>query len=520
MALSPPNAQSRLVRLPTELLLTIVHLLDERSTVSFLESGEKPPSASSYPSHLHSLSLVCRHLRQLCLSPLFSRLKIAHTCQLRRLKDKCAIESEFARLIRQLNLAHVDSSEERDSRRTNSAGKTSGKKDLYRYGPDILPALLPCLKSLEWLEFDAKQIDPNLLATLNAHPKLTTVAICDQDLGALRALSSSTCLSLSKIRVHSALSNFSFGFQRPAFHSLMNRGPRLAHLIVRGENNTRAGPGTLVVPGLETLDIGVSIKPTFPMSWLPAFVERHANLHVIKFSGHPSIWRHNPDITFPLQFVDALERESLARTVDLVAFSISRTGVTCPLDDWQVVHLEIVITKEVGIFTLTIANSMAPQISSLIVRMSRKAMEPIHIDNLISSLCLFSSLRRLELHGVFRRLLYEGVAPWALSSDDPVGQASRCIVAHAALRWLAACVAQRALSLDLVHITDEGYDVLDRRSHHSWELDVTYQVQQNRHIVFHGTPRFVMAKRFSPSDKQLAQLSMTKENSRFYSIAI
>ncbi|KAJ7223034.1 hypothetical protein GGX14DRAFT_656928 [Mycena pura] len=497
---------SALVRLPTELLLIIVHLLDERNPVSFSESGGKPKSASSSPSHLHSLSLVCRYLRQLCLPPLFSRLKIAHTYQLQRFKDKCALESNFACLIRlvqvgpscsvtpivddespfrQLDLAHIHSPEEQVSQRV---GKT------YRYGPDILPALFSCLKSLEWLALDVKQIDANLLAIINSHPKLITVTTCDRHLEILSTLVSATSLSFSKIHVYSALLGLSVGFRSPPLHSLMGRSLRLAHLIVRGESNTKAGPGTLLVSGLETLDIGVYNHASL-MSWLPAFVERHPNLQVIKFSGDGWNWTRNPDILFPLQFVDVLERKSLTGTVNLLTFSVSRTRTASSLDDWQVAHLEMEITKGLGVSALATASLIAPHISSLNVQMSRRAMEPVQADDLITSLCLFRSLRRLELHGVFKYLVIDGEVPWDLPLSDAVRPTSKCVVAHSALRWLATSVAQRTLSLDLIHITDKGYDLLNHRSS-QWVLEVTYRVQQNRDIELHGKPRFVAGYRF------------------------
>ncbi|KAJ7355378.1 hypothetical protein DFH08DRAFT_498217 [Mycena albidolilacea] len=194
-------------------------------------------------------------------------------------------------------------------------------------------------------------------------------------------LSSSTSLSLSKIRVQSTSSGLLFGLRYPALHSLMGRSPRVAHLVVRDELNIRLGPGDLLVSGLETLDIGVYKRPTSVMAWLPAFAERHADLRTIKFSGHASIWTQNPDILFPLQFIDTLERESLAGSVDLHAFSISRTISASSLDDWQVAHLQMEITKEAGVSAMKIASSIAPRVSSLIVRMPRWGKQPFHPDD-------------------------------------------------------------------------------------------------------------------------------------------
>jgi hypothetical protein len=109
---------------------------------------------------------------------------------------------------------------------------------------------------------------------------------------------------------------------------------------------------------------------------------------------------------------------------------------------------------------------------------------------LISSLCLFQGLQRLELHCVYRRLLFEGEAPWALPPSEPgLLPTSRCSVGHAGLRWLTARVAQRALALGFIHITDEGYDFLNG-ANYRWDFKATYRVQENREIELYGTPVF------------------------------
>jgi hypothetical protein len=280
-------------------------------------------------------------------------------------------------VFRQLDLTHVHSPEEHASK-LRELVKISGRAEIYRYGPHILPAFIPGLKSLEWLGLEATQLDADLLSTLNSHTTLLTVAICDRELDVLRTLFSLTSMSLSKIRVHSALLDIHPGLRSPALHSLTSRGVRLAQVILRNETNTRLGPGNLLVPGLETLDIGVHERPTSVMTWLPAFAERHANLRTIKFSGHASFWTQNPDILFPLQFIDTLERESLTGSVDLHAFSISRTISASSLDDWQVAHLQMEITKGAGVSAMRIVSSMAHRVSSLVVRMSRWDKQPFY----------------------------------------------------------------------------------------------------------------------------------------------
>ncbi|KAJ7173666.1 hypothetical protein C8R46DRAFT_1083584 [Mycena filopes] len=423
---------------------------------------------------------------------MFSCLKIRDTHQLRLLNIKCLEDSEFGGLIRRLDLGRVMSPEERaDATR------------LYRYGPDILPPLLPHLPSLQWLYLATPQLSGQLLAALNAHPKLATIAICDMNLGTLRTLSASTTLSLSKIRVHTAMSDLTFTLGSAALHSVMSRSPRLVHLSLRDVRNIKSGPGpgSLFLPGLEKIDLGLHAEPTYPMSWLPNFVARHASLHLITFYGE--FWSQNPDITFPLQFLDEVTRKSLARTIHLRAFSISRpSSASSSLDDWPPTELDVTIDKGAGVSGLMTASSLAPHTSVLVVRMSRSAKQPVHIDDVVSSLSLFPSLKRLELHCLNRHLLYEGCPPWVLPPPDIHGsrKTSRCTGAHAALLWIAAQVAH-AVPLESVRITDEGTDVENTpRFRHPWRLEATYQIRRNRDLEFHGIPDSLhMAERYRRS---------------------
>ncbi|KAJ6466688.1 hypothetical protein C8R47DRAFT_1153333 [Mycena vitilis] len=471
--------------------------MDSLCETNLIVSVEKQKIPSTH--HLYSLSLVSRHLRQLCLSRLFSRIKVTHTGPLRLLKAKCDADWRFTALIRQLDLAQVESPEEREDQRNRLESfcrrrdicaspeeRNSNNGPEYRYGPDILPTLLPRLTSLKFLELAADQIDSRLLMTINSHPTLVTVAVCR---AALETLISSTSSSLSKIRVHSASLRFTPSFQSPLLHSLMSRGLRLAHVIVGDEWRPRRGPDTLLLPGLEGIDVQLCLQPTLPMSWLPAFVDRHGGLKTIKFRAHGFVWRRNPDIVFPSEFLDAVERESLTGMVQLGHFSISRTMPASSLDDWPVVHLEMDIVRSVGVSALNIVHSMAPHLLSLVFRMAPAGKQRVQIDTLVSLLSAFPSLQRLELHNVSRHLAFKGRAPWALPPSDSVEHTSRCIRAHRALRWVSARVAERALLLEVIHLTDDGFERLpETPGLHPWSLKVTYRVQKNHDLELHGTP--------------------------------
>ncbi|KAK7031588.1 hypothetical protein R3P38DRAFT_821121 [Favolaschia claudopus] len=226
------SSNPRFVHLPAELLLLIV---------SFLCHANEKSKSSKY--HILPLSVVCRRTRHFCFTPLFSRLSIKHSDRLRLMQEKCTEDPQFSRLIKELDLRYVDCPEE--------------YRGTYHYGPDILPALLPALLSLERLHLPSEQLSFKLLATFNSHPTLLVVETSDPYLNALRGMASETTESMSKIQVVSATLDLVFGFDDPAFHSLMSRSPRLVHLELRDEINITSGPGTVVIPGLETLGIQV-----------------------------------------------------------------------------------------------------------------------------------------------------------------------------------------------------------------------------------------------------------------------
>ncbi|KAJ6561132.1 hypothetical protein DFH09DRAFT_503650 [Mycena vulgaris] len=461
--------------LPTDLLLTIFDFLCEPS-LSPIRCKEEQKSPTSYSiRHVRALSLASRRLHQLCLPFLFSSLTFidAQEQELQLLEAKCRENPSFAGLIRKLDLSDLTS-------------------------PDIPPfllSLLPRLKSLQWLDLDVDHVGADLLVTVNSHPSLRTVAVCDTHLAILTSLVSATPLSFSKILINSAMLGCNLALQLPALRSLMSRGPRMPHLILRDESAIKHVTDTLL-PGVETLDIRVCTHRTSPMFWLPNFVERHEHLNTITFTGDQDgdSWSQNPDILFPGLFMEALERDALGRTVTLHSFSISRAG-SSSLNSWQVTKVEMTIAKPGGVSALRIISTLAPHLSTLAIEMSRCGRRPIRIDDLVSALSCFPSLRRLELRYIYRHLLFKGQAPWALSASEPGRETSNGMAAHAALQWITAHVAQRVLTLDLIHMVDDGSDGTGRLRH-PWRLEATYQVQRNPGITFQGTPEFVMADWF------------------------
>ncbi|KAK7031514.1 hypothetical protein R3P38DRAFT_2924100 [Favolaschia claudopus] len=502
MPFSLPSPANCLLSLPVELLLIIVGFSNEQNRRRNL----KTPTPSVF-----AFSLVCRHLRRLCLASLFYRIRIAHTDQLKGLKDKCLNDAQFGSLIREVDLTHAYSPDEQDSlRRIIMSGSGA---EIYRYGPALLPALLPLLACLERLELPAVQINGDLLAAFHSHSTLRTVAIDDPHFDILTKLLTTSSASMSKIFVCSAISETSFGLQTTRFDSLMSRGFHLSRLIVQ-DQCTIDGPGPLVIPGLESLQIEVQEEP---FTWLQSFVERHVHLHVVKFSGRHSTWIQNPDILFSSQFVGELETEFLHLDVDLIAFSIRRDGLAVSFNQWPVVDLHLDLRTAEAFSALKTATSLAPQLSLMIIHTSSLNRVPFQLEDLISYCSLFPSLQRLELYYVHKHLLHEEAPPWLVPlASDQHRSISKCVIALFTLRWLAARLAQRSASLDFIHFTDYGMDFSPGYGHYDWDIQVTYEAGPRRELAIRATSKIVMANAFKPSDDIAALLSMTPENTRYY----
>ncbi|KAJ7188667.1 hypothetical protein C8R46DRAFT_1055454 [Mycena filopes] len=137
---------------------------------------------------------------------------------------------------------------------------------------------------------------------------------------------------------------------------------------------------------------------------------------------------------------------------------------------------------------------LAPQLSALVLSMPRFSRCPLATEDLVSPLAFFPSLRRLELHGVYRHLSWEGEAPWDLPPSTNGEQISGCLHAHAVLRWVITRAAHFAPSLEYVYITDEGDDG-EGLYVYPWKLKVLYKVYPNDLEVV-GTPELFVAPRY------------------------
>ncbi|KAJ6561139.1 hypothetical protein DFH09DRAFT_1160556 [Mycena vulgaris] len=455
----------QLLLLPPELLLVILNGLDEDLLP---HNGLLPSDLANFRSirDLRSVSAVNRQLRQLCLPLLFNTVKCTNMKRLYELNTECRADPEFARLIRRLDLVGV------------------GVRNL-------LSGLLPRLPALARLDLKGIDFDPHLLTMANSHPTLTTVALYDPVF--LQAFLSSP--NLSKILVCKMVVDHHSRLESETLPAAIQLGAKFSHLIMKHEVNfDHDRINSLLLPGLEQLDLELCRHNRPLETWLPNFAQRHTHLMTIKFvSSQGFYWRHLQDIPFAIPFVEQ-------SGTPLRSFSIARVASWTSLKDWEVVQLGLLgLSLGLhGIAALKIAGALAPRLSALdLVMHGTYAVVPIRIDDFAEPFSYLTSLQTLNLTNSYEHLHAGGRTPWISSQRDPLGT-SAGVTAHRAMLWYMARVAQQAPSLRLINITDAGHDGKGRFKH-PWTLRTSYRVRNNgvRDLEVIGTPQIGMAARYS-----------------------
>ncbi|KAJ7626307.1 hypothetical protein DFH06DRAFT_1339446 [Mycena polygramma] len=173
--------------------------------------------------------------------------------RLRQLSAACTANPEFAGLIRELNVVEVG----------------------YHDG---IPELLPWLTSVTRLEVPADQLDARLLAIINEHRTLVTVAVLDPQLKTLRNILSSTNLPLSKILVSPTITVLD-DVTLQAFRAAIQRGARFYHFIFEVQGNLELSAATLpiVLPDLEHFDLKMCYRTNISRSSINSWLHRHAH---------------------------------------------------------------------------------------------------------------------------------------------------------------------------------------------------------------------------------------------------
>ncbi|KAJ7746786.1 hypothetical protein DFH07DRAFT_589025 [Mycena maculata] len=194
--------------------------------------------------------------------------------------------------------------------------------------------------------------------------------------------------------------------------------------------------------------------------------------------------------TFPS--IGAWLRESTSElgATQLRSFSISRVASWTALGDWDVVQLDLNLAPA-HLSILKGLGPSLPRLSSLDITLPTGwAVRAIHMDDFASFFDCLPALRTLRLKNGYLNLHTNGQAPWKpVQQPIPRVWDSGCIRAHKTMvRYLAQAV-QQARALDLIHISDIGFDGhgVERRP---WALQVSYRVRPNasRDLDIVGTP--------------------------------
>ncbi|KAJ7284638.1 hypothetical protein C8J57DRAFT_1461861 [Mycena rebaudengoi] len=450
---------SPLVTLPAELLLEIVGYL----------SAYWSPRASR---DICSLSRVNHQFRQFCLPSLFSYLKYERPNQLLQLESKLISDLGFAQLIRTLNL---DSEE-------------------FRFDPTHqLLTILPRLESLSYLLVHPAILDEQLLAAINRHPNLATVAVHDPHLKLLSTSFPNATPSLfPKLSLNYAIITRELLFTIHNSPLITTGGLHIQQLILHHDSVPADGGafGKWYFHGLEELRLGMRESH----DWLSGFIKTHPDLRTISFHA-PGFqpWCRNTSIPSSAQFWDALHAEGLQHAVSLGGIAISRTPLS--QQDWKVTELYLNLELSV-LDVLRLASRFYSNVSVLTLNLALQTT--LHIDDFIDALSQFPLLRRLELVEAHKHLTFGDQRPWENAHElKAVVRQSGCVESSAAMHWFLTRIARRISSVEILRHSDKGSDwdgPTARGSSWAWTTDALYHVDGGS-----GGPELVGQANLDPS---------------------
>ncbi|KAE9400270.1 hypothetical protein BT96DRAFT_919549 [Gymnopus androsaceus JB14] len=392
--------------LPEELLHTIVELI--ASDTIFIER-QSPTLRSKYATiNLRPLSMATRQLRRLCLPFLFAYVKVKDVT---RLTDQCAAGSDaFSASIRTLDFGSVSM---------------------------------------------------NIMEVLHLFDRFTNLSQINLD------------FLFPAIPILSAIRNY------PAV--TVNLGSTARHLAYRMRvrcltyrtSDPHDNFGNCRFPGLSELKLRMRIPPT-TLPWISELTRGHPLLKKISFTGSylPANFKCNPTVPFIQTFVDEVYREELDQTMSIEGFAVTRfqsiassapfLGTSC--NPWRVtgLHLSIYAWWS-SARLLVLAHSMFPQISVLTLNIKvEENSTSFPGEELISSLCCFSSLQVLNLVGPYRLHDFGNQA-----TPSPIDM-------EAAIIQYTSSIAQRIPTIEAFFI-DLVYDNFDEEE--SWKLRGWLSVQ-------------------------------------------
>ncbi|KAJ3842284.1 hypothetical protein F5878DRAFT_607975 [Lentinula raphanica] len=419
---------------------------------------------------IHSLSLVCHHLRQISLPFLCASVWINESRGVSRLGDDCEANAQFARSIKALVIREY-SDEEQNS----------------------LQNLLSHLPHLEYVHLrnkTAKNI--TLLSALGKHQNVHTILV-PRLLSLLHADLSD--VDLSRILLHSL--DLSAPIQIARFDSLFQTMQiariSLNHVqyFFREESMTYSWEK---FKGVRELSMTMSYKPVV-LPWLPDFVSAHCpGLRKIVFVDKQSsyFWRRDEPVNpFVARFNEHVDREQM-NGMAKQAFSLRRLSVSPRFEQesrfrdsldrgrpryeyptqWDVCELDFFVRSSLDQL-LAIVGSCFRSITVLDLDFGSDLN--CDIDNVISSLRNLRPLRQLGLSHLYHRLHREDEPPnwanshpawdanWVVEGAYAEAAASVSMVCSGMV-WYTSRISREIPSIETFFVVEQGLNPTSRSS--------------------------------------------------------
>ncbi|KAJ3709648.1 hypothetical protein C8R42DRAFT_412581 [Lentinula raphanica] len=450
----------RFQSLPDELLHSVI------DCIAYIYVPPVPhfkPQSRQRTFELFALSVANWRLRQICLPFLFARIKIRNKNASKELEKHLTVFSKFTKFL----VIEIDLT-------------ASQRKD------QIIIGMLHQFKKLLCVELKYCWNQTLMLKSLLAHPSVPTVVVhrLPDELLHNDDLSKVTL----KLGILSRIGEFSLESEK-----CLDRGMKLACLeLYRPDLYLHPEFRLRPLHGLKELRIHVGTVP-ISSSWLSILLSTHPTLY--------ELWlldSYETAVLHETTFISTFDAESQRQGFkgDFVFTRIGlRRAVGRSSQEWSVMGLYLCAHSAIGtslVQVLTLVASSFPKVENLALDLNRHG-GMYDIDDLASLFACFSVLRIVQLHKVFRQLIFEAgtekckppLVQLELQSTDVVDEAAA--YAESGLSQFVSLIAKQVRTLEFLLIKDKdcqygasppGWYVNDgwlQIVNRTWDVDGTLQ---------------------------------------------
>ncbi|KAJ3769165.1 hypothetical protein FB446DRAFT_748933 [Lentinula raphanica] len=417
--------------LPNELFHSIVDFIAYKPILP--DSSSLPDSRSLLKSaspELLALSVADWQLRRICLPFLFANLTLWRITDANRLEEHLALCSQFTKSL--------------------NIGPEGGVSETVKH---IIIQNLPRLKQLSEVQLRSSRRNTGLLRALLVHPGVKSILIRDLP-------DKSMCdADLSKV----ILNPYGFFTVFPSeYEEFLDRGMRLLCLRFAEPLLIDQSLGSRVFSGLEEIQMRMGSTGQYvSFSFLPVLLTTHPNLKKLWIHDDAQLsyfTRHAPP--FIASFAEASQGLDLKKAFHIIDIGLCRSPGQSS-NEWSVMGLTLKTTTASAslIEILSLVASSFPQLE--VLRLDVMKHKPTyHINDLTTVFQQFLSLKTLYLLGVYDRLDFGSnqELPYVHEVDFTDALDVLCARAETGLLWFISKVAREARSLDMIYLSDDGYD--------------------------------------------------------------